>query len=170
MLYNEVERFVGGVLNDRKMNGEIKMLDKELNLFVINTDGEKKYIPNFGHVNAGFPSPAEDFVDDRISLDERYLTHPESTFLIVVGGDSMYPVYQKNDILVIRTDLIPLHHDDIIVSVNNEDYTLKRFDKINNKLIAINPNYKDCVQIHENDEVVILGVVGVLVREKTNRI
>ncbi|GEM_PF-163282 len=170
MLYNEVERFVGGVLNDRKMNGEIKMLDKELNLFVINTDGEKKYIPNFGHVNAGFPSPAEDFVDDKISLDERYLTHPESIFLIVVGGDSMYPVYQKNDILVIRTDLIPLHHDDIIVSVNNEDYTLKRFDKINNKLIAINPNYKDCVQIHENDEVVILGVVGVLVREKTNRI
>ena len=83
------------------MNGEIKMLDKELNLFVINTDGEKKYIPNFGHVNAGFPSPAEDFVDDRISLDERYLTHPESTFLIVVGGDSMYPVYQKNDILVV---------------------------------------------------------------------
>jgi len=165
-----VERFVGGVLNDRKMNGEIKMLDKELNLFVINTDGEKKYIPNFGHVNAGFPSPAEDFVDDKISLDERYLTHPESTFLIVVGGDSMYPIYQKNDILVIRTDLIPLHHDDIIVSVNNEDYTLKRFDKINNKLIAINPNYKDCVQIHENDEVVILGVVGVLVREKTNRI
>lgn len=71
---------------------------------------------------------------------------------------------------MIRTDLIPLHHDDIIVSVNNEDYTLKRFDKINNKLIAINPNYKDCVQIHENDEVVILGVVGVLVREKTNRI
>ncbi|MDH2207442.1 MULTISPECIES: LexA family protein [unclassified Empedobacter] len=165
-----MERFVGGVLNDRKMNGEIKMLDKELNLFVINTDGEKKYIPNFGHVNAGFPSPAEDFVDDKISLDERYLTHPESIFLIVVGGDSMYPVYQKNDILVIRTDLIPLHHDDIIVSVNNEDYTLKRFDKINNKLIAINPNYKDCVQIHENDEVVILGVVGVLVREKTNRI
>jgi len=109
-------------------------------------------------------------VDDRISLDERYLTHPESTFLIVVGGDSMYPVYQKNDILVIRTDLIPLHHDDIIVSVNNEDYTLKRFDKINNKLIAINLNYKDCVQIHENDEVVILGVVGVLVREITNRI
>ncbi|MGV0921759.1 LexA family protein [Empedobacter falsenii] len=165
-----MERFVGGVLNDRKMNGEIKMLDKELNLFVINTDGEKKYIPNFGHVNAGFPSPAEDFVDDKISLDERYLTHPESTFLIVVGGDSMYPIYQKNDILVIRTDLIPLHHDDIIVSVNNEDYTLKRFDKINNKLIAINPNYKDCVQIHEDDEVVILGVVGVLVREKTNRI
>ena len=152
------------------MNGEIKMLDKELNLFVINTDGDKKYIHNFSHVNAGFPSPAEDFVDDKISLDERYLTHPESIFLIVVGGDSMYPVYQKNDILVIRTDLIPLHHDDIIVSVNNEDYTLKRFDKINNKLIAINPNYKDCVQIHENDEVVILGVVGVLVREKTNRI
>ncbi len=146
------------------------MLDKELNFFTIDAEGKKRYIPNFGHVNAGFPSPAEDFVDDKISLDERYLTHPESTFLIVVGGDSMYPVYQKNDILVIRTDLIPLHHDDIIVSVNNDDYTLKRFDKINNKLIALNPDYKDCVQIHESDEVLILGVVGVLVREKSNRI
>ncbi|WP_298776369.1 LexA family transcriptional regulator, partial [uncultured Empedobacter sp.] len=105
-----------------------------------------------------------------ISLDERYLTHPESTFLIVVGGDSMYPIYQKNDILVIRTDLIPLHNDDIIVSVNHDDYTLKRFDKVNNKLVALNASYKNCVQIQESDEVIILGVVGVLVREKSNRI
>ncbi|WP_314243691.1 S24 family peptidase [Empedobacter tilapiae] len=152
------------------MNREIKIIDKELNIFAVDTDKAKYYIPNFGYVNAGFPSPAEDFVDDKISLDERYLTHPESTFLIIVGGESMYPVYQKNDILVIRTDLIPLHNDDIIVSVNNDDYTLKRFDKMNNKLIALNENYKNCVQINESDEVVILGVVGVLVREKSNRI
>ncbi|MFV0171370.1 S24 family peptidase [Empedobacter falsenii] len=152
------------------MKQDIKIIDKELNVFEINTEGEKYYIPNFGQVNAGFPSPAEDFVNDKISLDERYLTHPESTFLIVVGGDSMYPVYQKNDILVIRTDLIPLHNDDIIVSVNHDDYTLKRFDKVNNKLVALNASYKNCVQIQESDEVIILGVVGVLVREKSNRI
>ncbi|MGV0830520.1 LexA family protein [Empedobacter brevis] len=152
------------------MERETKTIDKELRVYEINTEGKKYYISNFGFVNAGFPSPAEDFVDDRISLDERYLTHPESTFLIVVGGDSMYPVYQKNDVLVIRTDLLPLHHDDIIVSVNNDDYTLKRFDKVNNKLIALNENYKNSVQIEEGDEIIILGVVGVLIREKTNRI
>ncbi len=148
----------------------MKILDKELNIYSIKSDGKKQYIPNFGFVNAGFPSPAEDFVDDSISLDERYLTHSESTFIIVVGGDSMYPVYQKNDLLIIRTDLVPLHNDDIIVSVNKEDYTLKRFDKINNELVALNPNYKNCVKIKEEDEVIILGVVGVLVREKSNRI
>ncbi len=148
----------------------MKILDKELNIYSIKSDGKKQYIPNFGFVNAGFPSPAEDFVDDNISLDERYLTHSESTFIIVVGGDSMYPVYQKNDLLIIRTDLVPLHNDDIIVSVNKEDYTLKRFDKINNELVALNPNYKNCVKIKEEDEVIILGVVGVLVREKSNRI
>ncbi len=141
-----------------------------MNIYSIKSDGKKQYIPNFGFVNAGFPSPAEDFVDDNISLDERYLMHSESTFIIVVGGDSMYPVYQKNDLLIIRTDLVPLHNDDIIVSVNKEDYTLKRFDKINNKLVALNPNYKNCVKIKEEDEVIILGVVGVLVREKSNRI
>lgn len=148
----------------------MKILDKELNIYSIKSDEKKQYIPNFGFVNAGFPSPAEDFVDDNISLDERYLTHSESTFIIVVGGDSMYPVYQKNDLLIIRTDLVPLHNDDIIVSVNKEDYTLKRFDKINNELVALNPNYKNCVKIKEEDEVIILGVVGVLVREKSNRI
>ena len=82
----------------------------------------------------------------------------------------MYPTYQKNDVLIIRTDLIPLHNDDIIASINKADYTLKRFDKINNKLIALNPKYKDCVQMNEGDEVVVLGVVAVLVREKSNRI
>ena len=148
----------------------MKILDKELNIYSIKSDGKKQYIPNFGFVNAGFPSPAEDFVDDSISLDERYLTHSESTFIIVVGGDSMYPTYQKNDVLIIRTDLIPLHNDDIIASINKADYTLKRFDKINNKLIALNPKYKDCVQMNEGDEVVVLGVVAVLVREKSNRI
>ena len=148
----------------------MKILDKELNIYSIKSDGKKQYIPNFGFVNAGFRSPAEDFVDDSTSLDERYLTHSESTFIIVVGGDSMYPVYQKNDLLIIRTDLVPLHNDDIIVSVNKEDYTLKRFDKINNELVALNPNYKNCVKIKEEDEVIILGVVGVLVREKSNRI
>ena len=148
----------------------MKIIDKDLTIFSVKLNGEKQYIPNYGFVNAGFPSPAEDFVDDRISLDERYLTHPESTFIIVVGGDSMYPEYQKNDVLIIRTDFVPLHHDDIIVSVNKEDYTLKRFDKINNKLLALNPKYKDCVQIQEGDEVVILGVVALLVRQKSNRI
>ena len=106
----------------------------------------------------------------RLQNKTQVFPHPESTFLIVVGGDSMHPYYQKNDVLIIRTDLTPMHNDDIIVSVNKTDYTLKRFDKLNNKLVALNPKYNDCVQVKEDDDVLILGVVAVLVREKCNRI
>ena len=41
----------------------------------------------------------------------------------------MYSFYKKNNVLIIRTDLNSLHRNDIIVSVNKADYTLKHFDK-----------------------------------------
>ena len=146
-----------------------KLLD-ELISVPINVNAEKVYVQFWGEVSAGFPSPAADFVQNTISLDESLLDKPEATYLNRVAGDSMYPDYLVGDLLVIRSDIEPRHNDDIIVSVNKTDYTLKRFDKLNNKLVALNPKYNDCVQIKEDDDVLILGVVAVLVREKCNRI
>src|SRR5690606_6164870 len=74
----------------------------ELENLTIHSDGEKKYVQILGGVRAGFPSPAEDFLSDRISLDERYLSKIESTFLNLVKGRSMYPEYQENDIIILR--------------------------------------------------------------------
>lgn len=138
----------------------------ELENLTIHSDGEKKYVQILGGVRAGFPSPAEDFLSDRISLDERYLSKIESTFLNLVKGRSMYPEYQENDIIILRTDYEPCHNDDIVVSINSSEYTLKRYDKHNSTLIALNADYAKSVKIDEDDEVIILGVVDALIRDK----
>src|SRR5690606_16128482 len=141
----------------------------ELEYLPINTDGKKYYVQAREGVNAGFPSPAEDFLNDRISLDELYLSKVESTFVNRVRGLSMYPDYHDNDILILRSDYELQHGDDVVVSINSSEYTLKRYDKINSKLVALNPEYANSVKINENDEVVILGVVDALVRDIKKR-
>ncbi|UUV21996.1 LexA family protein [Paenimyroides aestuarii] len=143
--------------------------DSELEFLPIHTDGEKYYVQVKEGVNAGFPSPAEDFLNDRISLDELYLSKVEATFVNRVKGLSMYPDYQENDILILRSDYEPQHGDDVVVSINSSAYTLKRYDKMNSKLVALNPNYAHSVVITESDEVVILGVVDALVRNIKKR-
>lgn len=144
----------------------IPKFSEELINIPIKTNGEKRFVQFFGDVSAGFPSPAADFVQNNIILDEILLNHPEATYLNRVGGDSMYPEYLKGDLLIIRSDYEPKHYDDIIVSVNNSEYTFKRYDAINKQLIALNPKYKNCIQLQDEDMVVILGVVTSLVKHK----
>lgn len=143
--------------------------DSELEYLPINTDGKKHYVQLREGVNAGFPSPAEDFLNDRISLDELYLSKIESTFVNRVKGLSMFPDYLENDVLILRSDYEPQHGDDVVVSINSSEYTLKRYDKINSKLVALNPKYANSIVINEDDEVVILGVVDALVRNIKKR-
>lgn len=81
----------------------------------------------------------------------------------------MYPEYLENDIIIIRADYYPIDGDDIVVSINSSEYTLKRYDKPNNRLVTLNSDYAKSVTIDESDEVVILGVVDAIVREKKRR-
>lgn len=144
----------------------IPRLSNDLRSVSYNTEAKKSYIKFLGEVAAGFPSPATDFVQNEISLDEHFLEKPEATYLIEVGGESMSPEYQKGDLLIVRSDIQPQHLDDIIVSINNSEYTFKRYDKFNNKLISLNPAYKDCIQLAEEDNALILGVVVSFIRQK----
>lgn len=143
--------------------------DSELEYLPIEASGERYYVQLREGVNAGFPSPAEDFLNDRISLDQLYLSKIESTFVNRVKGLSMYPDYLENDILILRSDYEPQHGDDVVVSINSSEYTLKRYDKLHSKLVALNPKYAKSVIINEADEVVILGVVDALVRNIKKR-
>lgn len=142
---------------------------EELENLAIERNQEHHFVVYQQGVSAGFPSPAEDFLHQRVSLDALYLSKVESTFVNRVKGLSMYPEYQENDIIILRSDYIPQHGDDLVVSINSSAYTLKRYDKINSKLVAINPDYADAIAITEEDEVVILGVVDALVRNIKKR-
>lgn len=140
---------------------------EDLQLLLLNQ--KPNHASFYGNVSAGFPSPAEDFLQERISLDETYLSKPESTFLTRVGGLSMFPDYQLNDIIINRSDYELQHGDDAVVSVNNSDFTLKRYDANKKSFHAINPDFKDAFVVNDDDVVVLLGIVDTIVRERKKR-
>ncbi|MGB6083121.1 LexA family protein [Moheibacter sp.] len=148
------------------MNKRIRPpLDEELEYISLKINEEKNYVSFFGEeIQAGFPSPAEDFVEQKLSLDERYLSHPDSTFLVRVKGSSMFPTLLEGDILVVRTDLDAVHHKIAIVSLNNAAFTVKRLDLKNKKLIPDNQKFQS-IPITENDNLRVLGLVTAVFRD-----
>lgn len=115
-------------------------------------------------VQAGFPSPAEDFKEQKLSLDEKYINKPDATYLIKVAGDSMYPTLQQEDILIVKSDESLEDNSIAIVSINNTEFTVKRFDKKSKTMKADNPSYKNVV-LEEEDTLLCLGIVKHLIRD-----
>lgn len=139
-------------------------LNEELELVPFSNDSEKRYVNYFGGVQAGFPSPAEDFLGKKISLDEKYITKPNSTYIIKIRGNSMHPTLQNGDIVIVRSDKELQDNDIAIVSINNSDYTVKRFDKKNSQFIPDNLKFK-AIEVGEEDVVICLGIVKHLIRD-----
>ena len=115
-------------------------------------------------VQAGFPSPADDFKEEKLSLDKRYLSNPDATYLIRVAGNSMVPTLEINDILVVRSDFELKDKCVVIVSVNNTEFTVKRYNEDNKELIADNPDFPN-IKIGEDDTLICLGIVKNLIRD-----
>lgn len=121
-----------------------------------------KYYPE--GVQAGFPSPADDFKEQKISLDSKYLKNPDATYLVRVKGDSMYPTLQKGDLLIVKSDLELTDNKIGILSFNNTDFTVKRYDKKNNLLIADNESFPN-IEVQEDDTILCLGIVKHFIRD-----
>ncbi len=115
-------------------------------------------------VQAGFPSPADDFREQKLSLDQKYLDNPDATFLVRVKGDSMYPTLHIGDILIVKSDKEIMHNAIGIISVNNTDFTVKRYDKKYGVLIADNKAFQN-ITINPEDTILCLGVVKHLIRD-----
>jgi DNA polymerase V len=76
----------------------------------------------------------------------------------------MYPTLQIDDVLIVKSDL-EFDNDKIgIISVNNTDFTVKRFDKKNNQLVADNKNFPN-IKIKKDDTLLCLGIVQHLIRD-----
>ncbi|MEK6668650.1 MAG: translesion error-prone DNA polymerase V autoproteolytic subunit [Pseudomonadota bacterium] len=76
-------------------------------------------------VQAGFPSPAEDFAVKRIDLTEVLVTHPQATFLLRVSGESMRDAgIFDGDMLVVDKAIKP-RHGHIVVAVVDGEFTVK---------------------------------------------
>ena len=81
-------------------------------------------------ISAGFPSPADDFKEERLSLDQELIKNKEATFFARVSGQSMIDAgLDNNDLLVIDRSLEP-EHDRIAVCFLDGDFTVKRLKSL----------------------------------------
>jgi DNA polymerase V len=83
-------------------------------------------IPFYPSVSAGFPSPADDYMEERLDLNKHLVKHPAATFFVRVEGVSMTGagIFPK-DILVVDRSL-RAKHNDIIVAIVEGEFTVKR--------------------------------------------
>ncbi len=123
-------------------------------------------IPLYGSkVAAGIPSPVDDHIEDHLDLNEYLIKDPATTFLVKVTGNSMIDAgIHENDILVIDKS-IPPSHGKIVVAAIDSHLTVKRLHIKNNKLILMpeNPQYEP-IEINENNDVYIWGIVTNVIR------
>ncbi|HHQ4053158.1 MULTISPECIES: translesion error-prone DNA polymerase V autoproteolytic subunit [Citrobacter] len=88
---------------------------------------EIKSFPLFSdHVPCGFPSPAQDYVEKRIDLNELLVRHPSATYFVKSSGDSMIGAGISNgDLLVVDSSRKAVHGDIVIAAIDGE-FTVKR--------------------------------------------
>ena len=117
-------------------------------------------------ISAGFPSPADDFKETRISLDRELVKNKEATFYARVSGDSMVEAgLDDGDLLVIDRSLNP-ENGKIAVCLVDGEFTVKRIKKEKNKLYLKpeNKKYKP-IELKEENELIIWGIVEYVIKK-----
>lgn len=112
------------------------------------------------NVPAGFPSPAEDFMDLDLNLQEYLVQHPSATFCVRVTGDSMQNAgIFSGDVMVVDRALEPKNNT-IVLAVLDGEFTVKRIQKKGEELY-LNPENTDFkpIQITEEMNFQVWGVV-----------
>lgn len=118
-------------------------------------------IPLFSEpVEAGFPSPADDYIDAEIDLNEHLIKNPAATFMVRVRGNSMIDAgIHSGDLLIIDKSL-DANDGDIVIAAVDGQFTVKRFRRSGTKLrlVAENPKQPP-IEIRDETNVEIWGVV-----------
>ncbi len=111
-------------------------------------------------IKAGFPSPADDYIDRRLDLNELLIKHPASTFFLRVEGESMIDAgIHSGDILIVDRSL-EVKSDKIIIAVINGELTVKRIIKDKDGLFLVPENSEyPIIRVTDEMEFQVWGVV-----------
>lgn len=115
-------------------------------------------------VQCGFPSPAADYVEQRIDLNELLVAHPSSTYFVKAAGDSMIEAgISDGDLLVVDSSRTAEHGDIVIAAVEGE-FTVKRLQlRPTVQLNPMNSSYSPIV-VGSEDTLDVFGVVTFIVK------
>lgn len=128
---------------------------------------EKETVPLLAcKVSAGFPSPADDHLDNGLNIQDLLIKKPSSTFFVRATGNSMKGVgIYSNDILIVDRSVHPINRSIVIAAVDGECLVkIYRYDNQKTWLQAANPRYAD-LSISEENSFEIWGVVTGVVRQ-----
>lgn len=111
-------------------------------------------------VQAGFPSPADDYLESALDLNEHLIRHPAATFFLRVIGDSMVGAgIHSGDLLIVDRSIRPIDGR-IVIAIVDGDLTVKRLSQQRGKvrLMSENPSYPP-IKIRDGQNLQIWGVV-----------
>jgi DNA polymerase V len=139
----------------------------KVEVFLTKDNPTELSIPIFtSRVQAGFPSPADDHLEDALDLNTHLIHHKEATFFVKAQGDSMLGAgIQQGDILIVDKSL-SAKSGKIVIAVVDGEFTVKRLHKYkgNITLKAENPDFED-IKIGGTDELIIWGVVTSVIHQ-----
>ncbi|MDE7135801.1 MAG: translesion error-prone DNA polymerase V autoproteolytic subunit [Muribaculaceae bacterium] len=151
------------------------MADKngaEVRLDIINAEADTHVSLPYADqgIQAGFPSPAQDYITESIDLNKEIVKHPAATFYGRVSGDSMIEEgIEEGDLLVIDRSIEP-EEDDLVVCCVDGEFTLKRIriepDRI--WLIPSNETF-DPIMVTPDNQFTVWGVVTYTIKRKRRR-
>jgi len=91
-------------------------------------------------VSAGYPSPADDYLDSSLDLNQHLIKHPTATFCVRVAGESMREAgIHSGDVLIVDRALTP-RDGSVVIAVINGELTVKRLSKRKGKLLLMPEN------------------------------
>lgn len=129
-------------------------------IYKCDTKSKEKLPLYLSPVKAGFPSPADDYLDKKLDLNEHLIKHPSATFFVKVKGDSMVQAgIQSGDILIVDRSLEP-RDKKIVIAVVDGEFTVKRIRKRGSKLVLVaeNNTFPE-IEVTEQMDFEIWGVV-----------
>lgn len=140
------------------------MLKQPLTFFQPDSENNLE-LPFVGDIKAGFPSPAADFEDDKISLDKVLVKNHEATFYAKASGNSMTGAGIDNgDIMVIDRSIEPTENKIAVCCIDGE-FTVKRL-KVKKDGLYLIPENKDFepIKITEDNQFIVWGIVTYVIK------
>ena len=130
---------------------------------------KKNSIPIFiDKVSAGFPSPATDYMENKLDLNEHLIQHPAATFIVKASGFSMIDAgIHSGDLLIIDRSISPKNNNIVIASIFG-DLTVKKLKKKKNTLFLVSASdYYPSIEVKEEMECFIWGIVTFIIHATT---
>ena len=117
-------------------------------------------------ISAGFPSPADDFKEVRISLDRELVKNQEATFYARVSGDSMTGAGLDDGDLILIDRSLNAENGKIAICLVDREFTVKRIKKEKDRIYLMPENKKyQPIELKEENELIIWGIVTYVIKK-----